>query len=104
MGDLPGERSEHGGTLTLEERLGFADEILNSHLPPWMDQMPSMEHPSGSVVGVCSLPGQRNEKGVAILPEERKEMGVDRTHQRVRFVSRKSQHEQKQEMEKGDNK
>jgi hypothetical protein len=37
-----------------------------------MDQMPSMEHLSGSVIGVGSLPGQRHEEGIAMLPDERK--------------------------------
>lgn len=37
-----------------------------------MDQLPTHEHISGSKVGVGSLPGPRNEKGVAITPEERR--------------------------------
>ena len=41
-----------------------------------MDQMPLEEHPSGSVVGVGSLPGTIRESGVAILPDERAEMGL----------------------------
>jgi hypothetical protein len=49
----------------------FVEDILMSHLPPRGDQLPSMEHMSGSVVGVGSLPGQRNEKAVALTPEER---------------------------------
>ncbi|EAU87462.2 hypothetical protein CC1G_02221 [Coprinopsis cinerea okayama7 len=77
VGSLPGKRNERGVALTPEERLHPADEILMSHLPPRMDQMPSREHPSGSVVGVGSLPGNRNERGVALLPDERKELGLD---------------------------
>jgi hypothetical protein len=41
-----------------------------------MDQLPLEEHPSGSVVGVGSLPGTIRESGVAILPDERAEMGL----------------------------
>lgn len=47
------------------------DEILGSHLPPRMDQMPSTEHESGSIVGVGSLPGGHDETDVALTPEER---------------------------------
>ncbi|KAJ3497668.1 hypothetical protein NMY22_g19674 [Coprinellus aureogranulatus] len=71
VGTLPGRRSERGVALLPEERLFPADEILNSHLPPRMDQLPSREHLSGSVVGVGSLPGKRGEQGVVLLPEER---------------------------------
>lgn len=97
VGSLPGKRSEQGVALTPEERLHPActyslrrllswsqthsliphippsspDDILNSHLPPRMDQMPSREHLSGSTVGVGSLPGKRSEQGVALTPEER---------------------------------
>lgn len=41
-----------------------------------MDQMPLEEHPSGSIVGVGSLPGTIEESGVAILPDERVQMGL----------------------------
>ncbi|KAJ3540909.1 hypothetical protein NMY22_g4097 [Coprinellus aureogranulatus] len=71
VGTLPGHRSERGVALLPEERLFPADDILNSHLPPRMDQLPSREHLSGSVVGVGSLPGKRGEQGVVLLPEER---------------------------------
>jgi hypothetical protein len=88
VGDLPGKRSEHCVALLPEERLHPAgtsarcppslhvlthppDAILMSHLPPRMDQMPTMEHLSGSVVGVGSLPGRRHEFAVALTPEER---------------------------------
>ncbi|TEB20458.1 hypothetical protein FA13DRAFT_1779831 [Coprinellus micaceus] len=76
VGSLPGKRSEQGVALSPEERLFPADGILGSHLPPRMDQMPLEEHPSGSVVGVGSLPGTIRESGVAILPDERAEMGL----------------------------
>lgn len=34
-------------------------------------ELPTHERPSGSRVGVGSLPGPNNEFGVAVLPEER---------------------------------
>lgn len=47
------------------------DEIMNSHLPPRADQLPSTELISGSPIGVGSLPGKRSEQRVALTPEER---------------------------------
>lgn len=70
VGELPGKPSERVAVLIPEERLHVPDAILNFHLPPWMDQMPSMDHLSSSLVGFGSLPGQRNEEGsMAILPD-----------------------------------
>jgi len=54
-----------------EERLHSASGIMDSHLPPGADQLPTTEHPSLSKVGCGSLPGSNNEPGVAILPDER---------------------------------
>ncbi|KAH6888267.1 hypothetical protein BKA70DRAFT_1332090 [Coprinopsis sp. MPI-PUGE-AT-0042] len=42
------------------------------HLPPSMDQMPSMQHLLGFVIGLGSLPGHRTETDLPILPDEQK--------------------------------
>lgn len=102
VGSLPGSNTEAGVARTPEERkleqamhpwgtgIGHHHHHRHAHIPDhelWPGanrhvDMPSTEHPSGSLggVGVGSLPGNNNEAGVAILPDERKAEHLSSQH------------------------
>lgn len=95
VGSLPGSYNEFGVARLPDER-GVGNPYVHSHVTvietvftphhgqPFKSmlkqqgrgmgsELPTKEVPSGSRIGVGSLPGKNNESGVATLPEERRD-------------------------------
>ncbi|KAH6907129.1 hypothetical protein BKA70DRAFT_1286310 [Coprinopsis sp. MPI-PUGE-AT-0042] len=70
VGSLTGKNHQFALTLIPTEGCILYHPLL-PHLPPRMDQMPSMQHLPGSVIGLGSLPTQHTETGATPLPDER---------------------------------
>ncbi|KJA26662.1 hypothetical protein HYPSUDRAFT_213213 [Hypholoma sublateritium FD-334 SS-4] len=73
VGSLPGPNTERGVAILPDER-PHAHQKVSSHGFKDRDknyELPTSEIPSGSDVGIGSMPGNIWESGVATLPEER---------------------------------
>lgn len=72
VGTLPGGRNESGVAILPEERFQDKVNVDGDQNKRLRDELPSKEVNTGPTHGgVGTLPGSRNESGVAILPEER---------------------------------
>lgn len=86
VGSLPGNNNEFGVARLPDERaignpyVHSQSTVVSAASSPFKsalrkaDELPTREEPSGSGVGVGSLPGSTLEPGVATLPEERERM------------------------------